>query len=465
MTTPPTDDFIDLTAFALGELDAAEAARVKQYLASSPAARAEYVRIEHALAALKRGSSLPSLALTKRQRETILAVGQGPPRAKVIAMPTRPVPSKPSPAWSLVKFAAAACVTFAAFHLGQRMSPAPRQVVVEPSAPDKAVPIEQVAPAVAEPVRKPAKEGLANISAPEIKIPQRTEPKIHLTPAPKPALIAATAEPPKKETSQPVVTAAPKTATLAPGSVRGFTTVATRPEATLLFQPKLVKAVPHVFADKVLFAAPLPLGTKSAPTEPRRKVTVPPLVIHSSHAEIASCPWDSSRRLMRLIVQIPVDQAAVEAADADYKLTVKFDPFQVQGYRLVAEKHVAPSNGGVLATRFAWYEIVPTKNFSPTRDRPVSVGTFEVAHLKTARDSSPSRLLDRGTSWNDEREDYVFETAMIGFSLLLKGTDNVGQLDHKLVLEIAEQAKGEDPKGERAKFIGAVRQARRAAGL
>jgi hypothetical protein len=168
---------------------------------------------------------------------------------------------------------------------------------------------------------------------------------------------------------------------------------------------------------------------------------------------------------MRLIVQIPVDQAAVEAADADYKLTVKFDPFQVQGYRLVAEKHVAPSNGGVLATRFAWYEIVPTKNFSPTRDRPVSVGTFEVAHLKSARDSSPSRLLDRGTSWSDEREDYVFETAMIGFSLLLKGTDNVGQLDHKLVLEIAEQAKGEDPKGERAKFIGAVRQARRAAGL
>ena len=37
--------------------------------------------------------------------------------------------------------------------------------------------------------------------------------------------------------------------------------------------------------------------------------------------------------------------------------------------------------------------------------------------------------------------------------------------DHKLVLEIAEQSKGEDPKGERAKFIGAVRQARRAAGL
>jgi hypothetical protein len=54
---------------------------------------------------------------------------------------------------------------------------------------------------------------------------------------------------------------------------------------------------------------------------------------------------------------------------------------------------------------------------------------------------------------------------MIGFSLLLQGTENVGELNHRLVLDIAQQSKGEDPKGERAKFIKVVKQAQSAAGL
>ena len=77
----------------------------------------------------------------------------------------------------------------------------------------------------------------------------------------------------------------------------------------------------------------------------------------------------------------------------------------------------------------------------------------------------PLKIVDRGQTWNDSREDFVFETAMVGFSLLLQGTENVGNLNHKLVLEIAEKTKGEDPQGERAKFIQVVRQAQRVAGL
>ena len=171
---------------------------------------------------------------------------------------------------------------------------------------------------------------------------------------------------------------------------------------------------------------------------------------------------------MRLVAQVPIDQPAVEVAEGDYKLIAKFDPFQVQGYRLVAEKHLPASNGSNLATRFAWYEIVPTKNFAPSREKPAVLGTFEIVQPRangTSHDSSPLRLTDRGLSWNEAREDFVFETAMIGFSLLLQGTENVGELNHKLVLDLAEKSKGEDPKGERAKFIKAVRQARTAAGL
>jgi Domain of unknown function (DUF3520) len=54
---------------------------------------------------------------------------------------------------------------------------------------------------------------------------------------------------------------------------------------------------------------------------------------------------------------------------------------------------------------------------------------------------------------------------MVGFSLLLQGSENIGGLNHKLVLDLAEKTKGEDPKGERAKFIQVVKQARQVIGL
>ena len=170
---------------------------------------------------------------------------------------------------------------------------------------------------------------------------------------------------------------------------------------------------------------------------------------------------------MRFVAQIPVEQPGIENFDQEYKLVAKFDPFHVQGFRLVTEKHMRPSSGGTQATRFAWYEIIPARNFSAGPDKPVTIGTITVEQPRgsTPVDSSPHKLVDRGAVWSDAREDFIFETAMIGWSQLLQGTENTPGLNHKVVLDIAEKTKGEEPKGERAKFIGVVRQAQRAVGL
>ena len=227
------------------------------------------------------------------------------------------------------------------------------------------------------------------------------------------------------------------------------------------------KPVPREFAGQLL-AAPIQDKPKTAArnSTPRKPEPQPQLVIHSWKAEIASCPWDTSRRLMRFVAQIPVDQDGVETNTRDYQISVKFDPAQVQAWRLITEKHMPPSNGGQLATRFAWYEIVPGRSFAPKNDRPATLGTLDIVQPRgAAHDSQPLKLLDRGLAWNDAREDFVFETAMVGFNLLLQGRENVGDLNHKLVLELAEQSKDEDPKGERGKFINIVKQAQKAAGL
>ena len=476
MTPPDHNEYLDLTAYALGELEADEASRVKQYLASSPQARAEYVRIEHAIAALKKTSALPKARLNPRQRETVLAMGQRPSQnAKVITFPRSHGRSNQA-IWSVAKYAAAACLAAGAFVLGQKTSTQDKAKMAEQKsdktaieAPTSVKAEATPAVAIAPEVTSPSKD----TAMPVVDSKVSETPKVEvatITPAP-PALVEKAPEvivPPT--TAIPVEkTLAPVVAQVAPKSLKSFTLAASQPEASIYFQPRLVKPVPHVFAGNVLFSSPMPLNSKSLPVETKRKIDQPQLLIHSWRAEIASCPWDASRRLMRLVTQVPVDQPAVDLAEGDYKLVAKFDPALVQGYRLVAEKHLPASNGANLATRFAWYEIIPAKNYAPTQNKPANIGSFEVVQPRkngaTSRDSGALRLTDRGLNWNETREDYVFETAMIGFSLLLQGTENVGELNHRLVLDIAQQSKGEDPKGERAKFIKVVKQAQSAAGL
>ena len=76
-----------LTAYALGELNPAEAATVRRMIATSPEVRAEYECIEKTVAAMRNTPAIPRRTLAQRQRETVLAMGQSPSRsAKVIPL-------------------------------------------------------------------------------------------------------------------------------------------------------------------------------------------------------------------------------------------------------------------------------------------------------------------------------------------------------------------------------------------
>jgi hypothetical protein len=80
-------------------------------------------------------------------------------------------------------------------------------------------------------------------------------------------------------------------------------------------------------------------------------------------------------------------------------------------------------------------------------------------------DGSKLAVLDRGASWQAAREDFLFESAVVGFGMLLRGDHRSPALNHQVVLSLAEKAKGSDASGERARFIREVSHARQAAGL
>lgn len=474
----------DLTAYALGELPPNEAARVKQYLDQSPEARAELERIQTMVSALSQAPAIPVRSLHPRQRETVLALGQSPAVAVAPAPRSRVVPFRPPqsrvpyarPAanvgWTVFKYAAAAALTVGAFVLGQKTANSLNYGEFLSSN------TGALKDLIDQPVSHPVVGGTASASAAE-----PMEPAITATPGtPIPSVTAAQISGSSRLSTFPKTVVAmanvvahqqpPAAAPVTPAhssspSLRGFASTASLTESRINVTPKLLRVppMPREFADVVL-ASPLPANAKPEPQ--RKPEPQPALQVHFWKAEIASCPWDPSRRLMRFVAQLPVEQNGIQHQEQDYKLVAKFDPFHVQGFRLVGEKHMPPGSGGTQATRFAWYEIVPNRNFNPTQDRPVTVGTISIEQPRGAQssaDSAPLKIVDRGIGWQDTREDFAFETAMVGWSLLLQGTENTGSLNYKLVLDLAEQNRGEDPKGERAKFIQIVRQAQRSAGL
>lgn len=468
-------DTPDITAYALGELNPDEAAKVRQLMASSPEARAEYDSIQQTIGVLKKAPAFPKRSLNPRQRETVLAMGQPIARqGKILPFPNTATKTS-HPFWQVAKIAAVLAVTSGAFYLGQKSAPgkastdvAEAQPKTEPALVETPVTPDPVSTVVTEPAmtmqhlitqEQPAAHTSSENS------PSFTKETIEVRSEAPIASVPANPAPVLKTTEQPAaIVAAVKPAPASPPSLKAFNLTSSSQESLITVHPKMIRPEPTVFAGVVL-SSPAPL--KAKPEAPRKIEAQPALIVHSWKAEIASCPWDSGRRLMRFVAQIPVDQAAVESNEADYSLSVKFDPAMVQGYRLVTEKHMQPSKGGTQATRFAWYEIIPTKAFNASSSKPATLGTLDIVQPRGANSpsSGPLKLMDRGQGWNEAREDFVFETAMVGFSLLLQGSENIGGLNHKLVLDIAEKTKGEDPKGERAKFIQVVKQAKQVIGL
>jgi hypothetical protein len=73
--------------------------------------------------------------------------------------------------------------------------------------------------------------------------------------------------------------------------------------------------------------------------------------------------------------------------------------------------------------------------------------------------------MDRGQSWKNARQDFLMESAIVGFKMLMQGQENIGSLDHDLVMQLAKKAAGENPAGEAAKFIRLIEEARKTTGL
>lgn len=465
---PETPEHPDLTAYALGELSHEQEREMRAWLVGEPQIQKELSGIEQISAALHQGSPIPCDRLSPQQRQRVLTPPRGP-RIITPMMPRQPAHRQESrfmPFFaSTLKIAAVTTLTTGAFMLGRQVE-LPQTMdsnLAETTKPD-------AMPTSPTPL-KSAKVQQVAITETESKKEKATP-----TERPQPTLAAVTAPVVAAETKRVEPAEAIKSEAAAKPKViavntNGFTSTGRTATSRVDLRPFETRPVPVKNTGVALSSPvsnPQPAGSKLT-----EKGKTPDLMIHSWKAEFASCPWNPENRLMRVLVQLPADQPASTSPSNIYPLQITFDTLTVRSYRLLSESHVAPEAGNNAAAHVMWYEVVPN-GAAPEQSRETgrSVATVTVPNARFISqtvgpfDSSKLRALDRGQSWENARDDFVFETAIVGFGMLLRGEENLGSLNHELVLKLAEKAQGNAAKNdERTKFIKLVQEALRVTGI
>lgn len=468
------------TAYVLGELSAEEAHDFHEELATTPGAAHHLEQVEAVADALRHGAPIAQARLTHEQRHAVLHPANLPRKIQPM-MPRKPAARPRHVFWpvmaGVLKVAAVVSLTGAAFFAGwsfspnvsgamQAMTSSIDQEITEPVL-EKRPEIHSQSPVDNPVVKTVAPVPLVAKNSAEIEPPKKDEKAKVTTSAP-----AATAVVPAKKEIKEVVIAAPVPPAKAGGSPSygfsmpqgraTFASTTKQPSDQFNLRPSLIRPAPPKLQGQA-FASPPSANIKATPQPSRQQ----DLYIHSWQAEVASCPWNEANRLLRVVIQLPADQPAVFDNKAGYSLHVAFDPATVKQFRLLCERHQVASELRSAGMHVVWYEFQP--NGSSESGRQIASVTLPNARFTSQAvgpfDSSTLHVIDRGYSLQNAREEFVFEASVVGFGLLLRGAEQLGALNHGLVLDLAKRVKGPDANGERSRFIRLVQDAERVAGL
>ncbi|MCX6848742.1 MAG: DUF3520 domain-containing protein [Verrucomicrobia bacterium] len=466
------------TAYALGELSAEEARELHEVLATTPSAAHELEQIEAVTDALRQGAPIPLSRLTHEQRHAVLHPANMPRRIQPM-LPRQPVKRSRQVFWpvmgGLVKVAAVVTLSGAAFLAGWMYGPEVKSAAQMAGMPKDDAPAKkelkpQALPEKTAPAPIVAAKTEPKATAPAVPAPVEKKLVAEVKPAPAPApavkevVVVAAVTPVKEQPAAPVVT--PNLGFTLPAGHGTFVSTTKQAIDQFSLHPGQIKPLPPKAKGQV-FTSPQLTPNKPEPKMERAS----DLFIHSWKAEVASCPWNPANRLLRLVIQLPADQAAVLGADASFPLQVTFDKANVKQFRMLCERHLAATELRTAGTHVLWYEFQPNGSGEIPRDSSRQVATVMLPNARFTSqavgpfDSSKLQVMDRGYSLQNAREDFVFETSVVGFGLLLRGAEQLGSLNHELVLNLANQSKGADSNGERGRFIRLVQDAKQAAGL
>ena len=200
------------------------------------------------------------------------------------------------------------------------------------------------------------------------------------------------------------------------------------------------------------------------------------------HLEVASAPWKSEHRLVRIGLKGREISPGERSAGADdriakgVKIAVEFNPAHVAAYRFIGYENkpwqkpnsrpdrmdAGSFRAGQAVT--ALYEIIPAQTPSPaiSGDSLPEILTVKVNYQNSDGEScavAPRPLTDDGRSFETASSDFKFAAAVASFAMLLCDSPERGDASLAQVARWAQAGRGDDPAGDRAGFSELVRKA------
>lgn len=468
--TSPARDTSELTAYTLGELNPQQAGEIHELLVNCPAALTELEQIEAVTDALRQHAPLLNDRLKPEQRHAVLHPANLPRR--VTPMMPRPMAKKQSSTWpilnGLMKAAALLTVTGAAYWAGhQTYKPAP-VIVIQPPLPAQPNQVRKDETPASKPSTQMVSVAVPAEKIETTKVTVQTEPKIEKPKTPEPPKITQTT--PKQEARVVVGQASlvqTPVAVVRQSKDIAFISTSRQEVDQYALSPAQFRPTPVKPNRDQNFASPVPV-TGASEIKADVKARASEIYIHSWKAEIVSCPWNQGTRLLRVTVQLPVDQPAATTAQS-YPLSVSFDRRHVREFRRLSERHLPAAELRSAGTQTVWYEFQPISEDTQPSGKLIATVTLEKGRFTTQTvgpfDGSKLNVLDRGAKWETAREEYLYEAAIVGLGMLLRGDHQSPGLNHQVIQTLAEKSKGSDINGERTRFLKQLAEVRRAAGL
>lgn len=182
--------------------------------------------------------------------------------------------------------------------------------------------------------------------------------------------------------------------------------------------------------------------------------------------EVGECPWQPEHRLARIAVKARAGSGNV--AD-DVRTEVAFVPEKIKSYRLLGydqEIPAAPRQGETVAggrAVTALYELIPTAS----ANGPGELLTLRLRYRLSAGDSEQVVQFighDARSARAAESPDFRFAAAVAEFGMVLRGSPQRGAATMDTAIVVADGARGPDPSGERKAFIELARHAKQLMG-
>jgi len=186
--------------------------------------------------------------------------------------------------------------------------------------------------------------------------------------------------------------------------------------------------------------------------------------------DLAQCPWAKDRVLLRVVVQARPGQADQWAAPPeiiakDARVRVVFNPAAVAKWRLIGFDGPLSGPdaglGGLIAagrSLTVLYELAPADNAKSASACTVRAeyrlpGEARLRKLALRAPGGAARRFE------DASEDFRFAATVAGFGMILRNSPYKGTCTAAGMLDAAEASLGDDPMGRRSEFVGVLREA------